>query len=62
MSKSKEERTKDFIEKIEGKPIKERTELFVRIVQNLADIMGVRLKDLHEYSKFCPLCYREFKD
>jgi ubiquitin len=55
------ETTKKVMEKIEGKPIKERTELFIRIVQNLADTMEVRLEDIQKYSKFCPLCCREFE-
>jgi hypothetical protein len=52
---------KKLAEKLEGKPIKERTELYLKIVQNLADIMEVRLEDIREYSKVCPICLREFK-
>ena len=55
------EDVKKLADKLEGKPIRERTELYVKMVQNLADILEVRLEDIHQYSEYCPLCNRTFK-
>jgi len=58
----KTEKVKEMIEKIEGKPIKERTELFIKVVRNLSDVMGIRLKDIYKYCNYCPLCLRPLEE